>query len=64
LNASHPDRDRFEWRALQRGAAAWVVVKGPRRRIDPLTATTEAAEKPAQPDEPWSGPVGDLPGYR
>jgi hypothetical protein len=64
LNETHPQRDRWEWKPLPRGASDWVVVKGPRRRIDPVKATTEAAPKPPQPDDPWTGPVGDLPGYR
>jgi hypothetical protein len=65
LNATHPERERWEWKALRRAASDWAVVKGPRRtRIDPVKATTEAAPKPAQPDDPWAGPVGNLPGYR
>jgi len=64
LNATHPDRERWEWKALRRKDSAWVIVRGPRRRIDPLKATTEAAPNPAQPDDPWTGPLGDLPGYR
>jgi hypothetical protein len=65
LNDEHPDRDRFEWVALARSGGEWAVIKGPRRtRIDPLKATTEAVPKPAQPDDPSFGPLGDLPGYR
>jgi len=65
LNSEHPDRGRFEWVAFARDSATWVVVKNPRRaRVDPLKATTEAAPKPAQPENPSFGPLGDLPGYR
>ena len=64
LNATHPERQQWEWKALERAKGEWVIVRGPRRRIDPVTATTEAASKPPEPDAPWAGPIGDLPGYR
>jgi hypothetical protein len=65
LNGEHPDRERFEWVPLRTGGETWAVVKSPRRaRVDPLKATTEAAPKPPQPEDPSFGPLGDLPGYR
>jgi hypothetical protein len=65
LNREHLDRGRFEWVAFARDSATWVVVKNPKRaRVDPLKATTEAAPKPPQPEDPSFGPLGDLPGYR
>jgi hypothetical protein len=64
-NRDHPEREQWEWRAVPRGGDAWAIVRTPRRpRVDPLTTTTEPAPKPPQPDEPWSGPIGQLPGYR
>jgi hypothetical protein len=65
LNLEHPDRAAFEWVTLPSGPDKWVVVKTIRRkRVDPMKPTTEAAPRPPQPQEPWSGPLGDLPGYR
>jgi hypothetical protein len=65
LNLQHPDRELFEWVALAQTPASWAVVRMARRkRVDPLKATTEAVPKPPYPDNPSSGPLGDLPGYR
>jgi hypothetical protein len=65
LNSEHPDRDKFRWVALARGAETWAVVKSARRsRVDPLKATTEAVPKPPQPEDPNFGPISNLPGYR
>jgi hypothetical protein len=65
LNAEHPERERFRWVAFPHKNGAWTVIKTPRsKRVDPLTATTEAKPKPREQEPPWGGPVTDLPGYR
>jgi len=64
LNASHPDRERFEWVVLPREEGAWAVVKAPRgKRIDPLKATTEAKPKPPEADDPRPAIFRNLPPY-
>jgi hypothetical protein len=64
LNHEHPERETYEWVALARAAGQWAVIKTARRkRVDPLTATTEAAPKPPHPEDPRRGGLRDLPGY-
>ena len=65
LNAAHPERETWEWKALPGRDSDWAVVRVPRRTpVEPVTATSEAVPKPPQPDDPWIGPLYDLPGYR
>jgi hypothetical protein len=45
---------------MRRGADGKLQVVLPERT---LTETTEAAEKPATPDDPRSGPMRDVPPY-
>ena len=65
LNGTHPERDQWEWKALPRESEEWAIVRvARRRRVEPTTATSEAVPKPPQPNDPWTGPLDDLPGYR
>lgn len=65
LNAEHQDREKFQWVALPAENGLWRIIKTPRgKRVDPLRATTEAKPKPQYPEQPSTGPLDNLPGYR
>ena len=55
LSREHADRETHHWFPREGAGGVWSVVKvaqAPNRRVDPLTATTEAKPKPPQADDP------------
>jgi hypothetical protein len=63
LNEEHPDRQRFQWVAFPDKSGLWAVVRTLRsKRVDPLTATTEAKPKPPEAEDP-RGPLRGISGY-
>lgn len=55
LQAEHPDRGTHQWFPKDEGDDCWVVVRieaPPGTRVDPLTTSIRADEKPPTPDDP------------